>query len=322
MRIQLGEEVSMLTTVYVSDFGDNYHRTDDEPSTELEKAARRIRRRYKNITEYMQALGVYQEYMALLALKHGGPVLFKLKLKNEAIEDFVPAKPRMKNTAHNKMLLKKGIMVSRVNLNKVDRDKLSDTIETNVDEDQEHIIADTKTKDPVALKLIKEGHFDRVRVGRVAAISNIDFLEEYFRSKNSKQKEEVEEELQSVSLTDIASGAYEDKIQDTSEQDDVIYYRGNYMSRQAVEDLKIYQDLGAFGWNSIKIMKEKGVSKRITNIVKEQNKMSKKKKKKDSKKKGKSDDFLVSVMMDNDHDSFANYEQDMLNFTADNIFGQ
>jgi hypothetical protein len=321
MRITIGEEVSLLETVYVSDFGDNYHRTDDEPTTDLEKAARKIRRRYKNIADYMGALAVYNEYMAMMMMKHGGPQLFKIKLRDEVIDDFIPAKPRMKNTAHNKILLKKKIMVSSINVNKINHEKLEAAIESNEDmlQGDEEIVGDTETKDPVAKRLIKEGHFDRIKIGKVKEINNIDFLEEYFRTKNVAKAEEAIE--RSIPLSKIVSGEYDNMVIDTTEQDDIIYYRGAYMNRATVNDLRVYQDLGERGWNSIKLMKEKGVSKRITKIVENQNKKNKKKNKKSSKKKSKNDDFFVKVMSDNNYDSFGDYQQDMMNFTASNVLG-
>jgi hypothetical protein len=324
MRISIGEERSKLLEVYVTDFGDNYHRTEDEPSTELERAVRKIRRRYKNITDYMDALAVYKEYMGLLALKHGGGQLFKIKLQNDVIDDFIPPKPRMKNTAHNKMLLKNKIMISRVNVNKIDEDRLEEVLDANEDEylTADGIIADMETKDYIAHKLMKQEDLTRVRVSKVKSISSIDFLEEYFRNKNASKVKEKQEELKQVSLSSIISGEYDDLVEDTEEEDDVVFYRGNYMNRKAVDDLKVYQDLGALGWNSVKIMKEKGVSKRITKIVKSQTKKNKKANKKKGKKRKDNDDFLVSVMMENDHDSFDAFEEDMLNFTAKNVFGR
>lgn len=321
MRITIGEEVSLLETVYVVDFQDNYHRTDDEPSTDLEREARKIRRRYKNIADYMAALAVYQEYMGMLTIKHGGPQLFKIKMRDEVINDFIPAKPRMKNTAHNKTLLKKKIMLSSINVNKINHAKLEEVEESNDDllRGDEVIVGDTKTKDPLANKLIKEGHFDRVKLtSKMAYINDIDLLEDYFRAKNTQKAEEAE--AKTIPLSMIVSGEYEKMLKDTTEEDDVIYHRGTYMNRATVEDLKVYQDLGERGWNSIKLMKEKGVSKRITKIVKSQNKKNNKKNKKDKKKRKDNDDFVVKVMMDNDYDSFGAYQQDMENFTASHVF--
>lgn len=324
MRITIGEEFNTLLEVYVNDFGDNYHRTDNEPSTELEKASRKIRRRYKNIGDYMMALGTYQEYMALLALKHGGPQLFKIKLKEELINDFIPPKPRMKNTAHNKLLMKKKIMISRANVNQIDEEKLYETLQA-MDEDfhgDDAIVTDTETKDHIANRIMKDEDLTKVNIRKVGQISSIDFLEEYFHNKNKVKSREKEEETKAVSLTMLASDKYHELVKDTEEEDDIVFYRGNYMNKQTVEDLKVYQQLGEFGWDSIKLMKQKGVSKRVTNIVKNQNKMNKKKNKKGKKKQQQSDAFLVQVMTDNDHDTFAAYEQDMLNFTSENVFGR
>jgi hypothetical protein len=323
MRIVIGEENQMLKEVYVNDFGDNYHRTDDEPSTDLEKAARRLRRRYKNINEYMNALAIYQEYMVLLMMKHGGPDLFKIKLRDEYINDFIPPKPRMKNTAKNKMLLKNKILVSSVNINKLDVDKLDELIEESAETFGVHdIIMDSEAKDPVAHRLAKEGNFNQVSLRKVGHISSVEFLEEYFSKKNGSKQEEKEEQLKQISLTRIASDEFDKIIKDTDEEDDVIFYRGNYMNRDTVDDLRVYQDLGARGWNSVKLMKDKGVSKRVTKIVKSQNKKNKKKNKKSGKKRREGDDFLMQMMNDNDHDNFSSFEEDMLNFTAKNVFGR
>lgn len=320
MRINIEDSKSFLTEVYVVDFGDNYHRLSDEPSTELEREARKIRRKYKNIAEYMNALAVYREYMALLALKHGGPELFKIKLKNDLIEDFVPPKPTLKKNKINKLLLKKKIIVSRAKVNKIDKEKLEEIIKSNEENKlplRPDLVKVKEKVDPVAKKIIKKDDFNKVSLKKVKNISHIDFLEEYFRTKN--KMENKDKESTHISLSKIASGEYEDLIKDTREEDEVIFYRGNYMNRETVQDLQMYQQLGELGWNSLKIMKDKGVSKRITKILKNQNKKNKKKKK---KKKKKVDDFLVQVMVDNDYDSFEEYEREMLDFTAKNIFGK
>lgn len=324
MRISIGEEQSLLKNVYVNDFGDNYHRTEDEPSTELESAARKIRRRYKNITDYMTALVTYQEYMALLAMKHGGPQLFKIKQENDLIDDFIPSKPRMKDNAHNKMLLKNKIMLSRVNVNKVNYEALEESArEYGEAEKDGDLIIDTTIKDPVASKVIKSGLNARGVPTLSSQIQTINFLEEYFMNKNKNiVPGKLDDDDVNISITRIMSEEFDDMVEDTSEEDDVIFYQGNYMNRRTVEDLRVYQDLGERGWNAVKLMKHKGVSKRVTKIVKNQNKTNNKKSKKDKKNKRKNDDFLVSVMLDNEHDSFKDFEEDMLNFSAKNIFGQ
>jgi len=317
MRITIGGADTFLFEVYAVDFGDNYHRMDDEPSSELERAARKIRRRYRNISDYLNAMAVYQEYMAKLMLKHGGPQLFKIKLRDGLITDFVPAKPRMKNNKLNKVLLKKKIVVSRVDTSNVNEEVLEDMIKKmSSDVTETDLIVDTKEKDKVAIKMMKEGGLKQSDVKSIKHITDIDYLEEYFRNKNIIK--EKKEKKKRIPLSDIISGKAFEQIRDTSEQDDIVFYRGNYLNRQAVEELQMYQKLGEMGWNSIKIMKNRKVSDKITKLVKNQNKENKKKK----KKRQREDDFLVQVVMDGGYDSFGEFEEEMLNFTSDQIFGR
>lgn len=322
MIINLGEKKNQfLHEVYVFDFNDNYHRLSNEPSSELEKAARRIRRRYRHVSEYMDALNTYKEYMALLIHKHGGPDLFKIKMKNEIIEDFIPARPQMKNNETNKMILKHKILISGVK-SKVINTELIEQIE----EELEDMIPrgvyafhlDTKMRDRIANEIIRTDTFDsKFSSKQLRKADSIDYLEEYFRKKNVVAKSQKEEKQKMVSLTRIINDDYDELIEDTEDQDDVIYFQGAFMHRTAVQELQTYQDLGGFGWNSMKIMRDKGVSKKLTNHVKKQNKMNKKKKK--NKKKSEGDDFL-QYLVDDTGESFADFEKDMLNFTSENVF--
>ena len=303
---------SFLFEVYAIDFGDNYHRLSTEPSTELERDARRIRRRYRVLTDYLKAVDIYTEYMSLLAVKHGGKRVFDLKLKYEMIEEFIPPKPRMKNTTLNKFVVKNKIMLSNCKRMEIDEEKIENYIE-NVSDTDVRELEPTGALDPVVNKIIKE-EGSSLSAKKIQKISNIDYLEEYFKTKNVMKEEE---ELKDVpTVKEIMSGEYLEKIKDTADQDDVIFYRGNYMNRGSVEELQVYQNLGELGWNSLKVMKNKDVSKRITKIMKDKDKEEKKKK----KNKGKKDDFLVKVAMDGDYDNFSDFEEDMLNFTASNIF--
>lgn len=322
MKVTVGNTDDFLFEVYVVDFGDNYHRTDDEPSSELERAARKIRRRYKNIHDYIDALAVYREYMAYMMLRHGGPDLFKIKLREDLIPDFIPPKPRMKNTPFNKTILKKGIVLSRVDTKHLNEDLLEQTVQLlSQDVEDDGLIIDTETKVKPVDKMLKRGEITpKVEMKKIRHISSIDYLEEYFRNKNfvAAKKKEKEKDEGLIPLTDIVSGKALEDLNDTTEQDDIIFYRGNYMNREAVDELQLYQKLGELGWNAVKIMKDHKVSGRITKIVKNQKKENKKKK----KKMMKGNDFMVHVMEDAGYDSFGDFERDMLNMTSDNVFGR
>lgn len=323
MEIIVGDKYGFLNEVYVNDFDDNYHKLNGDPSSELEGSARKIRRRYKNVQDYLAAMSTYNQYMNLIMEQHGGKQLYKIQLKNDMIYDFIPPFPQLKNTPKNRFFLKKGIIVSKVNVDKINKDVLDETLDLydksfNKEEDFT-IITDNKV-DPIAKKMIKEGDFNRINPRKVAQISDIEFLEEYFKSKKSNVNKEREKKVKKLTLTQYMNGEADSLITDTSEEDEAIFYRGRYMSRSSYEELKTYRELSNLGWNPVTVMKKKGASKKLTKIVKNQLGDNKKYNKKGKKKKNKrSDDFFVKLMDDN-HDTFADYERDMLNFTADNVF--
>lgn len=303
----------VLTEVYVADFGDNYHRLATDPSSDLERGARRIRRRYKNIAEYMNALSIYNEYMEILVAKHGGSQLFGIKNRYDLIEEFVPPKPRMRNTMTNKFILKNRIMLSHMKHTEA-QDSVLDFIEDTFHDDRTPIdFEETRMRDRSALRMIKEDSMD-ISAKKIREMTNIDHLEEYFRTKNvikHKKEEEVK-----VTLSDILSGKYTDKIKDTTEEDSVIFYKGNYMSQDTVQDLHVYESLNTIGWNSMKLMKHKNVSKRVTRVISDrERKLSK-----SQKKRKKDNDFIIKIATDNEYDTFKDYEEAMTDFTASNIF--
>ena len=111
------------------------------------------------------------------------------------------------------------------------------------------------------------------------------------------------------------NGKYFDKIQDTTVQDEVIHYNGRFVTRDTAEELRVYQNLNDMGWNSIKLMKEKGVSKRATKLIRDKEKDNKKR----NKKNKKNDNFMTRVVTDNNYNSFEDFQNDMLDFTSGNL---
>jgi hypothetical protein len=303
-----------LSDIYVNDFDDNYHRLASEPSSELEKEARQIRRRYKRLNEYFKALAIYNEYMNMMTIKYGGPKLFKIKLKGEVINDFIPPKPRMKNNSFNKFLIKNKIVLSNTNFMNIDEDNIENYV-NNFSNEEIGEFEPVPSFDKVAEKISKE-EIGSLSAERIKNLTSLDYLEEYFKNKNKKKNDDDSEKQQVFSLKEIMSGKYINKIKDTSDKDEVILYRGQYLTRESVEELGFYQNLNDLGWNSIKVMKERNVGKKVSRFIKNKSKKDKKKNKKGKKK----DDFLVKIATDNDYNNFKDFEEDMLEFTARNIF--
>ena len=162
-----------LFEVYVNDFGDNYHRCSSEPSTELERSAKKIRRRYKNINDYMVGLRVYDEYMNKLAEKHGNMELLKIKIRNEMIDEFIPAKPRMRNNFTNKFLIKNKIILSKTKYLYPDEEVIDNLIALNIKEEVQEFKS-SKITDKVVLEIIKDGNITSIPDKKLKSIHSID----------------------------------------------------------------------------------------------------------------------------------------------------
>lgn len=321
IEVDMGNKFDFLTNVYVADFGDNYHRLADQPSSELEKEARKIRRRYRNTSDYTEALAIYNEYMSFLYDRHGGKHLFKMKLKAELIYDFVPPKPRMKNNERNRTLLKKGIILSKANVLDFDIEEVMAIMEANDPNPGAEIVFDSDVKDKTADEIFKTTTFSD-ELNKLRNIDNIDYLEEFFNNKNAGgvgKQEKGSDPYSRISVTDIITGRYVKMLpEDTSEEDDVIYYRGSYFKRSEVDDLEVFERLGDVGWNQMKLMRGAGASKRITKLIAGEGKAKQSKKEKEVEK----DDFLLHMVMDGDYDSYMDFEKEMLDGSARNILGR
>ena len=104
----------------------------------------------------------------------------------------------------------------------------------------------------------------------------------------------------------------------------MIWYNGQMMRKEVVQENAVYRQLKDLGWDGTKIFKKnmKGNTHGIAyDLLKKQDKRDKKEKKKNKKKNKAKDDFMSTLIFDNSYDSFADFQDDMLNMTAENIFG-
>lgn len=315
INIKRDDEYDFLFTSYVLDYPrDSYNRKDGDVVGQLEQGVRNIRRRYNNQLDYLRALSLYNEYMFNLMEKHGGKKIFKLKYKNGDIQDYIPHKPRMKNNKKNRQLEKEKIILSDTAKLKLDMSGMKETIETIEDkESPEIIITDNEDKD--AEKIIAKGIYIRPQ-DILKGNDSIDYLEQYFANKRRNLKKEYlnDEDEDRISLKDIMEGNYVEE--DENDSDDILFYQGNMMNRRNIKQLSLMEDLNKYGWNSLKIMRHTlSGNKAVTKIMKKR----KKKIKKISKKQIKHyDSFMSSVL--GDDTSFSDFEEDVLDFTAKNIF--
>lgn len=313
-----------LTKILVNDFGDSYHRLDNEPSSELERDVRRIRRRYRAFDEYKKAMSIYVEYMDKLAEKYGGQSRFKTRLQSNTVFEYIPPVPKLKKSPINDFITHHKIMISdpnRMTFNSEDIDEYEEMFEEELTEDTNISPDIIKVKDKQLADLVKDARLGNINLKKLKEVDAIETLASYFDSTNTKKGKKAKKD-QSPSVTDII----EDRVSD-EDSDEVVFFKGRYMTAEEVKEMKLYQELNSFGWNSLAIMKahKSGTNSAIANALRDEKykkKQAKINKKKKKKKGGKAaDEFLIKMMGDNDeYESFNSFEEDMLNYTINNVF--
>lgn len=314
-----------LFEVYTLDYGDNYHRTNDEPTSEFERAVRNIKARYKDLTKFNEALFIYNEWMNYLAEKHGGHAILKKKIKAGVLEDYVPRKPRLKNIKKLKYLYKHNIVLSPTDKILVDEEKLDNLIkdlhqqsEINT-ENIDVVVVEDKNVDKISREFSES---DIKRYKSKTFVSDAEFLESFFNSKNkTKNKKKKKNKKKSsnnnkVLIGDIMSGNYYDEVEE-SDNAPLMTYNGLLLSAGTSKDIDVYHKMDAAGWKSYKLMKRSNYNKRVTAMFKPE----KKKKKKKNKGNGKGyDDLLIDIMTDNGYDDFEDFQKEMLSMTSADLF--
>ena len=109
------------------------------------------------------------------------------------------------------------------------------------------------------------------------------------------------------------------------DNNEMIWYNGQMMRKDVVQENAIYRDLKELGWDGTKIFKRnmKGNKHGIAyDLLKKADKTEKKQRKKNKKKNKIKDDFMSTLVFDNGYETFEDFQDDMLNMTAANIFGE
>ena len=311
--------------IYVNDFGDGYHKLNNDPSNDLERAVRKIRRRYRAFDDYKRALGIYFEYMDTLANKYGGHKHFQIRMESNTVFEYIPPLPKLKKNPINDFITEHKILISdpnRVTYDNEALEKYETQFEDELTEDTRMGNEIIKNKnDKLLEKMVKKGIYGKIDAKRMKEVDAVDILASYFDSSTSKKGKDgkkKDKKYEMPSITDII----EDRVVDEEEQE-AIFYRGRLMTPEELAQMKLYQELNNYGWNSLALMKQadRGSSSALASVLRDEE--FKKKRAKKNKKKGKgskaANEFLVKMMGDND-ESFEDFEESMLDFTINSIF--
>lgn len=329
MRIEIvSQEIirENLLSPYIQIFDDSYHdideeRGENEESISVLQDVRRIRRRYTDMVELHQAKLLYETYITNLINKYGGFDKFQIAYALGHVKDYIPPQPRMKQTKFNRLLEKHDIIVSaKIKVSNEFHDTLKEKLDNMEILPDKYFEKDRDKMSKVEVnKVIKSKKYRGLR--RLKKAKSIDYIERYFMEKEARKKETRKPTLSDYFFDNVVFKS------DKPDKNEVIYYKGSWMPRKDAEAFDFYNQLEDYGWDGYKIMREslsgnkKYESKRITSLYKKE----RKKKKKDAKrKKNKKSDFIISVgkSINNDYETFADFEDDVLDFTSENIFGK
>jgi len=261
-----------------------------------------------------------------------------LKKKNGLIDEYIPPKPRIKNTKELKYLKKHKIIIGTIGKNLVDEDKLDDVLKLytesmNITDD----VIVTQYHDKIIKKMVNDGikHKNKYKHLKSQSFkSDAEYLESYFKNKNAysdygKNKKKKNKKKDRLMISDLMRDDYEtlfydeDTYMEDSDNAPMTLYNGMLLSSGTTKELDVYHKLNELGWNSYKLMKKGDYNSRVVNMFKPPKK--KKKGKKSKNNPGNYDGLLIDIMSDNgfdvdDMDSFEEFQKEMLNMTSANIF--
>ena len=335
-RMRLDRETIHVS--FVQSFNDNYHRDNDDITVEDEQEVRGLRRRYPQYTDWVEAINIYNDYMKKLYAKYVSKEVFDVLYKSGKITEYVPPEPKIKPSALNKSLKKNQIMLSpKSKTNEYITDVTGFSIQellamTNTSFDPNEVI-DIKrlNKDKASKDLLKM--FDQANSNknfaknRDKAMLNggIDFINEYFETKSKIDKDKYHEETEEASLQDLLDDNFvtEEDLQNAT--DEMTWYNGMMVRKSALEEDMIYRKLNDMGWDGKKIFRntvDTGKRGIAYELLKRADKKDKKERKKNKKLNKVKDDFMTTLIFDNNYDNFGEFEDDMLNMAAEDIFGE
>jgi hypothetical protein len=335
-RMRLDRETIHVS--FVQSFNDNYHRDNDDITVEDEQEVRGLRRRYPQYTDWVEAINIYNDYMQKLYTKYVSKEVFDVLYKSGKITEYVPPEPKIKPSSLNKSLKKNQIMLSpKSKTNEYITDVTGFSIQellamTNTSFDPNEVI-DIKllNKDKASKDLLKM--FDQANSNknfaknRDKAMLNggIDFINEYFETKSKMDKDKYHEETEEASLQDLLDDNFvtEEDLQNAT--DEMTWYNGMMVRKSALDEDMIYRKLNDMGWDGKKIFRntvDTGKRGIAYELLKRADKKDKKERKKNKKLNKVKDDFMTTLIFDNNYDNFGEFEDDMLNMAAEDIFGE
>ena len=321
----------------IHDFGDDYHLPDvDEDINQLPMTkVKKIRRRYQNWFDYLEACDLYDNYVSGLKEKYGGDANFKLAMLLGNVREYLPNYPELKKSKRNRYYYKHRIpkvYITDFNFDPVPIEDIESLPKSNVR------VKLCKGKTANAMYDSAEA-FLRTSISQIT--SELDSLNAYWirnneriermkcgKTKKKKLKNQLKRKtlrisLQYRSLSDMIALAEKRKrdkffsVGNTNES--LNYYKGRYLTGDDEDQLDLIERLKNLGVVFSKLTKSntKLIRKKI---LKKSGKYNSKKKRKRDKKNRKQEQKFLREISGNMYNDWTSFETDMTTMTGSRRF--
>lgn len=306
----------------IHDFGDDYHLPDvDEDNGALPMVqVKKIRRRYQNWFDYLDACNLYDEYVTQLKNKYGGDTQFKLAMLMGQVREYIPNYPQLKKNRRNRYYYKNRI--PRIEREPVEFEEAKPEEIANLPDPKVKVkLANAKKIDTL---YSRSADFTSNSIAQIAG--ELDMLNAYWirnseriesmkvgkkrkkRLKRSLNRKTLKISLQYRSISDILAmdaKRRKDKFFNRLEEDSNLgYYKGSFVSMAEQDQLEITEQLKNLGVVFSKLTKSS--TKLIRNKLLKRSKEGSKKKRKKRRKMAKLD---AEFAMDISGDYYSNYKE-------------
>lgn len=132
-------------------FYDEYYNSDITEEDDIPYATeiRNMRRLYKNVPDYMEAIRIRDLYIEYLIDKYGGEEMFEIYLTSGKLKEYIPPQPLLSKNAEGYDLFLQGIYEDIYEYSELDMDgirEVADDITSNIDVDNIKIVNDVSTE--------------------------------------------------------------------------------------------------------------------------------------------------------------------------------
>ena len=270
-----------------NDFDDNYYAqsfVEDETTAMVKK----LKHRYNDFFEWVDALEIYNEYMSIMIEKYGSLRVIKNALEVDMMDDPIPAKPKLKNNRKNRQFLRAGTIPSRRDPElAIDSDEMlaiaRQTFPNRMGEDVDEELSNHKPPKEIRKRLSEiqktiDGEERRRNLYRsVGNNSGVDFITAYLNNTTKgiydSSGNNVEDKDQS--LADIVKEM--ERVKNTRPEllEDETMYRttvvGNRLvSRLEIERTEVYKELYQEGFDILHSLGRSGLDKKSVKMIRSQ----------------------------------------------------